>query len=324
VTPSSPAFLVRAVPVYGDAILAPMAGFSDTPYRSICREHGSAMSYSEFVAVESLRGRGVVRARQTLSFAPLERPVVFQMFGVDEAEIVAACQRVEAWGPDIIDINLGCSTPKVAGRGAGAGMLSDPAKIGRVFARLTHALRVPVTAKIRLGPERRTRNHVEVARVLEENGAALVAVHGRTRDQNYGQPADWDAIAEVRQVVKIPVLGNGDVMCAADIDRIKLHTGCDGVLIGRAAIGNPWIFQRRDWERVPLAEKMIVVRRHLAAMVDVYGAVYGVILFRKHLVRYLRGLPDVTTVRNQLLALESADEVLRLLGEYEAWVIRET
>jgi nifR3 family TIM-barrel protein len=315
----SPSFVVRDVPVYGDLILAPMAGFSDVPYRIICREYGSAMSYTEFASVEGVMGQAR-RTRRTLAFSPTERPVVFQIFGADVDLIVQSCRRVQEWGPDIIDINLGCSTPKISGRGAGAGLLCDPTKIGRIFTQLTQAVHVPVTAKIRLGWDNASRNYVQVAHILEDSGASLITVHGRTRAQNYGDPADWDAVAQVKQSVKVPVIGNGDVTCVDDIERIKRHTGCDGVMIGRAAMGNPWIFQRRDWDQISFAEKTAMLRRHLAAMVDFYGEGIGVILFRKHIVRYLRGLDHVTPTRTRLLTCGTAEQVLQALEAFELQV----
>jgi tRNA-dihydrouridine synthase len=159
---------------------------------------------------------------------------------------------------------------------------------------------------------------MQVARILEDNGASLITVHGRTRAQNYAHPADWDAIAEVKQAVKLPVIGNGDVTCVADIERIKQHTGCDGVMVGRAAMGNPWIFQRRDSDQVSFAEKAAMIRRHLAAMTSYYGEKTGVMLFRKHTVRYLRGCPDVTPIRLRMLTCDRAAEVLETLSAYEA------
>jgi len=296
-----------------------MAGFSDVPYRRICREYGSAISYTEFASVEGIIWKSR-RTRMILNLHPSERPVAFQIFGAEEDSIVTSCQRVQDWGPDIIDINLGCSTDKVSGRGAGAGLLRDPAKIGRIFSRLSQTLRVPVTAKIRLGWDNTSRNYLQVARILEDSGAALITVHGRTRAQNYSHSADWDAIAEVKRAVRIPVIGNGDVKCVADIERIQQHTGCDGVMIGRAAMGNPWIFQRRDFDQVPFAEKAAMIRRHLAAMADYYGEETGVMLFRKHMVRYLRGGPDVTPVRLRLLTCDRMANVLQALEDYEAHI----
>lgn len=315
----APTFYVRDLPVYGDLILAPMAGFSDVPFRTICREYGSAISYTEFASVEGILWNSP-RTRRILDYGERERPVTFQIFGADQEALVKSALRVQEWGPDVIDINLGCSTPRISGRGAGAALLRDPSKIGRLFARLSRELRVPVTAKIRLGWDARSRNYLEVARALEENGASLIAVHGRTRDQNYAHPADWDAIAEVKQAVKIPILGNGDVRRVADIERIKRQTGCDGVMIGQGAMGNPWIFQRRDFDQVPFAEKAAMVRRHLAAMVEFYGEEKGVVLFRKHAVRYLRGVRDSAQLRHRLLTRDTVAEVLQALDDFEAHV----
>ena len=314
-----PAFFVRDVPVYGDLILSPMAGYSDMPYRLICREHGSAMSYTEFVPAEAVL-HGNHKTLRMLRFDPGERPVVFQFFGSDEAALEAAARRLEALGADIVDLNMGCSVSNVAGRGAGAGLLRDPIKIGRIFRRLTQAVSIPVTGKIRLGWDDASRNSREVARVLEDNGASLIAVHGRTKAQAYGGQADWDAIAEVKQAVKIPVVGNGDVRAVADIERMQRHTGCDAVMIGRAAIGNPWIFRRRDREQVDLADQVDLVRRHLALMLDFYGRERGLILFRKHVVKYVKGVPGTADLHQRLMACQEADRFVDLIDEWEASV----
>lgn len=312
-----PAFYVRDVPVHGDLILSPMDGFSDMPFRLICREFGSAMSYTEFVAAEAVL-HGNARTLHMLSFDPGERPIVFQFFGGDEDRLEAAARRLEAMGPDIIDLNMGCSVNNVAGRGAGAGLLCDPAKVGRIFQRLTKAVSVPVTAKIRLGWDDRSRNYREIARVLEDSGASLVAVHGRTKMQAYSGVADWDAIAEVKQAVKIPVVANGDVRTAADVERVKRHTGCDAVMIGRAAIGNPWIFQRRDRDQVDTADQTALVRRHLALMLDFYGRERGLILFRKHVVKYVKGVRGAADLHQRMMTCEEADDFVELIAEWEA------
>jgi nifR3 family TIM-barrel protein len=206
--------------------------------------------------------------------------------------------------------------PNVSGRGAGAGLLRDPAKIGRIFNRLSHCLSVPVTGKIRLGWDSQSRNYVEVAKILEDNGASLIAVHGRTKEMKYGGHADWDAIAEVKRAVKIPVIGNGDVKLAEDIDRMKAHTGCDGVMIARATIGNPWIFQRRNRDQVTLHEMVQLQKRHLQLMVDYYGD-YGLVLFRKHAVRYIVGLPGSAELRNQLVTCQSPQRFIELIEDFE-------
>jgi nifR3 family TIM-barrel protein len=211
-------------------------------------------------------------------------------------------------GPDIIDINMGCYVKSISERGAGSGMLRDPDKIAQLFRRLSAVLRLPVTGKIRLGWDDASRNHVENAKRLEDNGASLIAVHGRTKAQGYNGSADWDAIAEVKQAVKIPVIGNGDVKTAADVVRIRAHTGCDGVMIGRAAIGNPWIFAGKDREQVTLEEKIALMRRHLDLNLDFYGPKSGLVLFRKHAARYIRDLPNEADLRAPLLTAETVEE----------------
>jgi nifR3 family TIM-barrel protein len=313
----APAFYVRDVPVYGDLILSPMAGFSDKPFRQICREYGSAMSYTEFVPAEAIMF-GVKKTLRMLEFDPAERPVVFQFFGSDEDKLVEAAKQLESFGPDIVDLNMGCSVKNVSGRGAGAGLLRDPAKIGRIFARLTRAVSVPVTGKIRLGWDDDSRNYREVAHVLDDSGASLIAVHGRTKMQRYQGQADWDAIAEVKQTVNIPVVGNGDVRTVADIERIKRHTGCDAVMIGRAAIGNPWIFQRRDRAEVGFADQAAIVRRHLALMLDFYGRERGLILFRKHVVKYVKYVHGASDLHLRMVTCEEADQFIDLIAEWEA------
>ena len=298
-----------------------MDGYSDLPFRVLCREYGSAMSYTEFVAIEAVI-YSAKKAMRMFDYAPMEKPQMsFQIFGADEDKFIQAAVKLEPLQPGIIDINMGCSVPNVSGRGAGAGLLRDPQKIGRIFNRLSHSLRVPVTGKIRLGWDSQTRNYLDVARTLEDNGAALIAVHGRTKEMKYGGQADWDAIAEVKQAVKIPVIGNGDVKTAQDIDRMKAHTGCDAVMIARAAIGNPWIFQRRNRDQVSLHEMVQLQQRHLKLMVDYYGD-YGLVLFRKHAVRYIVGLPGAAELRQQLMTCQSPTRFVDLICAYEERIQR--
>ena len=319
--PKTPTFMIRDIPVFGDVILSPMAGFSDKPYRLICREYGSAMSYSEFVSVHAIN-HGNDRTFQMLEFDPSESPMTFQIFGSDETIIEEAARRIEQLGPDIIDINMGCSVPKVSGKGAGAGLLKDPPKIGRIFNRLTKALSVPVTGKIRLGWDENSLNYLEVAKILEDNGASLIAVHGRTKSQAYNGVANWDAIAEIKQAVRVPVIGNGDVTRVADIARMKQHTRCDAVMIARAAIGNPWIFQGKDIDQVSLSEKARLIHRHLQLMLEFYGEDRGLVLFRKHVVKYVRGLRHSSAVKARLVVCKTPEEFIDLMNEYEVEMAR--
>lgn len=312
--PQTPDFMIRDLPVYGDLVLSPMDGYSDLPFRTICRELGSAVSYTEFVNVlDVLQGHPELERR--LSYDPQERPVVFQIFDSEPDRILQAALQLQELRPDVIDINLGCSDRRVSSRGAGAGMLRTPLRIARTFRKLSRALEVPVTGKIRLGWDDNCRNYLLVARIIEENGGSLVAVHGRTKQQSYGGRADWDAIAEIRQALSIPVIGNGDVRTPRDIERLKQHTGVPAVMIGRGAIGNPWIFSRRQREDVPPEEARAVLQRHLERSLQFYGPERGLVLFRKHASRYISPYRLPEALRKRLLTRRSAVEFLELIDE---------
>jgi nifR3 family TIM-barrel protein len=309
----TPRFFVRQIPINGDLILAPMDGYSDQPFRSLCRTLGSAMSYTEFInSLDVLHGHP--RLPQKLAFLPRERPFVYQVFDDDPGRLLEAALRLQEREPDIIDVNMGCSVRSVSGRGAGAGLLREPSKVAEIISSLSQALDVPVTAKIRLGWDGGARNYLVVARAIEESGGALVAVHGRTKTQGYSGDADWDAIAEIKQAVSIPVIANGDVRTVADIERIKTRTGCDGVMIGRAALGNPWIFARLDRECVPEDVVRRTMLQHMESMLSFYGEQLGMVLFRKHASRYLspRGLS--IEQRRRLLTADRPAEFLYQLG----------
>lgn len=313
-----PSFFVREIPIYGDAILAPMDGFSDLPFRLICRELGSAMSYTEFTNADGMLQKKLPESvAQRLKFDPSENPMTFQIYHHDPDRLLEAAKRVLELGPHIMDLNMGCYVKDIAERGAGSGMLRFPDRIERYFSRASRELPIPVTGKIRLGWDDQSRNYQTIARVLEDNGASLIAVHARTKAQAYHGNADWDAIAEIKQLVKIPVLGNGDVKTVADIARLKNHTGCDGVMIGRGAIGNPWIFSGRDREEVSFDERIVLLRRHLALNLDFYGQRGGLILFRKHAVKYINGLYGAAQLRVPLLTAESVAEFDDLLGNFQ-------
>jgi tRNA-dihydrouridine synthase B len=312
-----PTFYVRDIPIYGDLILSPMEGFSDLPFRSLCRELGSAMSYTEFINVLDIMSAWQ-RIQMKLSFLPQERPVVFQIFDSEPVRILQAALQLQSLPPerrpDIIDINMGCSDRSVSARGAGAGLLRTPDKVAQIFSMLSRSLEIPVTGKIRLGWNTQTRNYLEIAHIVEDNGGSLVAVHGRTRHQGYTGEADWDAIAEVRQALTIPVVGNGDVCCVADIERMKSHTGCPAVMIGRAAIGNPWIFARLDRDQVNDEQVRHMVQRHLERMMAFYGDERGLVIFRKHASRYLKAWNLPREQRQQLFTTATAVEFVDFLA----------
>jgi nifR3 family TIM-barrel protein len=292
--------------VYGDLILAPMDGYSGWPFRSVCRELGSAMSYTEFVnAIEILNGHPYVHRK--LIFRPEERPVVFQLFDADEDRLLEAARRLQDLGPDAIDINLGCSARHVSARGAGSGLLREPEKVALIFRSLTQALRLPVTAKMRLGWDESSRNYLEIAHIIEDNGGAAIAVHGRTRQQAYRGEADWEAIGELRQAVRVPVIANGDVRTAADIERIKAVTGCPAVMIGRAAVGNPWIFSRLDAGGAGRETLLATMHCHLERSLEFYGPRQGLLRFRKHAQRYLAPYAISKEQHDRLMTAETVE-----------------
>lgn len=317
--PATPVFFIGNIPICGDAILAPMDGYSDWPFRSLCRSLGSAMSYTEFVKSDDIVHL-FRRVRARLTYEESERPVTFQIYGDDPEVMLEAALIAQDLGPDIIDINMGCPAKSVAHRGCGVGLMRTPEKIGQIFAKLTARLSVPVTGKMRLGWDDCI-SYREVAHILEDNGAALIALHGRTKNQGYGGQANWDAIAEVKSLVKIPLIGNGDVKRVEDIRRMKEYTGCDAVMIGRGAIANPWIFSGIDRENVSPEQVRETMREHLEKNVAFYGEDDGERLFRKHAMHYL-GLHSLNReARKNILRKRPPGEYLDILREIEAQMI---
>lgn len=304
-THSSDIWQIGKTNIHGTVILAPMEGISDQPYRTICRRLGSAISYTEFINAMDVLQSHPYRVDQRASFLLSERPVSIQLFDNEVDRIIKAADTIMHLEPDFLDINMGCSAKKVSNRGAGAGLLRTPQKIATIFRELSRRLPIPVTGKIRLGWDGGSKNYLEIANIIEQNGGAAIAVHGRTRKQAYSGNADWDAIAEIKQSSSIPVIANGDVRNQSDIDRILAHTGCDAVMIGRAAVGNPWIFNKMDTDQVPYTAKYQLMKEHLLAMTKFYGADTGVILFRKHAVYYLQHYPMTREEKRHLLSTRS-------------------
>lgn len=280
-----------------------MAGFSDSPYRLLCRRAGAAFSWTEFVSADGLR-RKDARAIELFRFEEAERPIAFQIFGANPASLLRAALIAESLGPDWIDVNMGCSVKAVAGRGAGAGMLRDPRRTGRIFGMIQKRLSVPLTAKIRLGWDRSTRNYADMARILEDNGAALITVHGRTREQAYSGEADWDAIGAAAAAVSIPTLGNGDLASVTEAECKIAGWGLAGAVIGRAAIGDPWLFGGVSGRNQNTREILETIRAHLESMLSFYPG-RGLTLFRKHLARYLSLQPALARLKPRLLTVES-------------------
>jgi nifR3 family TIM-barrel protein len=307
-------FHVSGIPIYGESILAPMDGVSDWPFRSMCRRVGSALSYTEFVRAEDvLEGKASVFKK--LTYDESERPVAFQIYGNDPDQIVEASLHIQELRPDTIDLNMGCPEKKVANRGAGVGMMRTPLKIARTIRKLVKALDIPVTGKMRIGWED-CKTYKLVARIVQEEGGSLIAIHGRTKEQGYRGCADWDAIAEVKAAVKIPVVGNGDVRTVEDVVRMQAHTGCDAVMIGRGAMSNPWIFSGRDRDEVPVEEVREFMREHLQRNIEFYGEEDGQRLFRKYVAQYLMLKRHLTREeRREVLSKQPPEKFLAVLDE---------
>ncbi len=312
---SQPVFWIDKLPVYGDLILAPMDGVSDLPFRQLVHELGSALSYTEFItAVDVLYGHP--HLEQRLAFAEDERPVVYQLMDNDPDRLLKSALILRKRNPDVIDINMGCPARSVVGRGAGAALLREPKKIAEIFKKLSSALDIPVTGKIRLGWDEDSLNYLDVAHAIEDNGGKMLAVHGRSRHGAYTGKANWDAIAKIKMGLSIPVLGNGDVQTVADIDQMKAHTRCDAVMIGRAAIDNPWIFRRMERDNVPADVIYETIVRHLGHMAQFYGPERGLVLFRKFAKRYLESFGVGPEQMRYILTRTQVDEFMACLDPF--------
>lgn len=291
-----------------------MDGYSDWPFRSLCRDLGSAISYTEFVKAEDVLQRPDYLSDK-LRFTEGERPLAIQLYGDDARTMQEAALRLQDFGPDFIDINMGCPAKTIAKRGAGAGLMRTPVKVARIVRALSATLEIPITVKIRLGWDDDCLTYPLIARIAEAEGAAAIAIHGRTKVQGYGGQANWDAIAEVVQTVNIPVIGNGDIQTAADITGMKTHTGCAAVMIGRAAINNPWIFARLDRGQISPERVRHTLLDHLQRSLEFYGSERGLVLFRKYAARYLSPYRLPQRIRKKLLTRARADEFVALLDE---------
>lgn len=307
-----PMFSIEHIEIRGDVNLSPMAGVSDSPYRRLARAMGAGFSFSEFVSADLLRARDP-RALAMFRFVSAERPVIFQIFGNDVETVREAALVALELQPDVIDLNMGCSAKHISHKGCGAGLLREPAKAGRMIAELRRVLPIPVTAKIRLGWDERSRNYLETARILEDNGAAMISVHGRTKAQAYQGRADWDAIGEIKARAGVPVLGNGDVTSHAEARARQRETGVDGVLVGRAALGNPWLFGGSHRDAVAPAEILDVLLAHFDDMLAYYEMPHGLHMFRKHARAYLQPFALDAAERRALLTTESPAQFRALI-----------
>uniref|UniRef100_UPI00405625E9 tRNA dihydrouridine synthase DusB n=1 Tax=Acetatifactor sp. TaxID=1872090 RepID=UPI00405625E9 len=298
-------------------ILAPMAGVSDLPFRLLCREQGAGLVCMEMVSAKAI----YYNNRNTdslMEIHPEEMPVSLQLFGSDPVIISEMAKRIEERPFALLDINMGCPVPKVVNNGEGSALMKNPKLVEEILSSLVKAIDKPVTVKIRKGFDDSNVNAVEIAKIAENCGVAAVAVHGRTREQYYSGQADWDVIAEVKNAVKIPVIGNGDVDSAQKAKALLAHTGCDGVMIGRAAQGNPWIFRGVTQyletgeivERPDNQEKKAIILKHAALQLQYKGEYTGVREMRKHLAWYTVGMPHSARFRQMINTMETMDELL--------------
>ncbi|MEW6220446.1 MAG: tRNA dihydrouridine synthase DusB [Thermodesulfobacteriota bacterium] len=311
--PLPPGLAIGPVRLASPLMLAPLAGYSDLPFRRLCREHGAGLVVSEMISCHGLV-RGQRNTMRLLATHPDERPVAFQLFGSDPAVMGAAAAVLSDQPIDLIDINMGCPVRKVVRKGAGAALLKDPALAARIVTAVRVQARWPVTVKIRTGWQKGD-EVVALARRLADAGAQAVTVHGRTWAQGFGGQADWQAIARVKAALAVPVIGNGDVRTPEDARRMLEETGCDGVMIGRAALGNPWLF---GWQPLPagLGLRLAVLARHLDLMA-IHGEGSGVLhQARSHAGRYLTGLRDASRLRQEIQAAPSLESLRQLLDRW--------
>ena len=305
-------------------LLAPMEDVSDPPFRAVCKDNGADLMYTEFISSEGLI-RDAIKSLKKLEFFEYERPIGIQIFGGDEEAMRMATQIVDATNPDLVDINFGCPVKKVVCKGAGAGVLKDVPLMVRLTEAVVKSTHLPVTVKTRLGWDDNTKNILEVAERLQDVGIQALSIHGRTRTQMYKGEADWSLIAKVKenQRIHIPIFGNGDIDSPQKALEYKNRFGVDGIMIGRAAIGYPWIFNeikhfmKTGEELAPptIAERVKVCRKHLNFSLKWKGDVLGLLEMRRHYSQYFKGLPNFKEYRMQLVTLNNFDEVDAVLEE---------
>ena len=276
-----------------------MDGLTDHPFREIVKRFKPGIIFSEFInAYDYITGHPFLH--QQIIFSEEQRPFAYQIFDNSPERILKTAIYLSQKNPDFIDINMGCSAKTVANRGAGAGLLREPEKIKQIFNLLKQHLSIPITAKIRLGWDDLTLNYLSISKLLEDLGCSMITVHGRTKKQGYQGKSNWEAIAEVKANVNIPVVANGDVNSIADFQKILEITNCDGVMIGRSALRNPWIFSGLDQDEVSISQKLKLISDHLDLMLQFYGIETGLILFRKYIKFYLDITPLDRSIRTEI------------------------
>ncbi len=305
-------------------LLAPMEDVSDPPFRALCKDNGADLMYSEFISSEGLI-RDAMKSRKKLDFTEEERPFGIQIFGGDEEAMSMSARICETVNPDLVDINFGCPVKKVVSKGAGAGVLKDIDLMVKLTAAVIKGTSLPVTVKTRLGWDEQTKNIEEVAERLQDIGVKALSIHGRTRSQLYKGEADWTLIGKVKNNprISIPIFGNGDIDSPQKALEYKNRYGVDGIMIGRAAIGYPWIFREikhfiQTQAILPpptLEERIAVCRKHLEKSVAWKGPVVGINEMRRHYTNYLKGLPGIKEYRLKLVTLTSPDAINEVLDE---------
>lgn len=306
------------VTLKNQVILAPMAGVTDLPFRYLCTQQGAGMLGMEMISAKAIYYRNK-NTESLLEIHPEEGPTALQLFGSDPKIMAEMAKQIEERPFSILDINMGCPVPKVVNNGEGSALMKDPLLAGKIIESIVRAIHKPVTVKIRKGFDAGSCNAPELAKIAQESGAAAVTVHGRTREEYYSGRADWDSIRKVRQAVSIPVIGNGDIIDGPSAKRMLEETGCDGIMIGRAARGNPWIF--RDvlaylehgitLPRPDAGQRKEMILCHAQLMLQYKGEYTGIREMRKHMSWYTAGHPHSARLRQQINGMESMEELIR-------------
>lgn len=317
------------VEIENQLVLAPMAGISNTSYRKIIKKMGAGLIYAEMVSTNAIT-YGNEKTYSLLKMDESERPIVQQIFGSDIKTFVTAAKLIEkTMHPDIIDINMGCPVPKVAVRAqAGSALLKNPEKIGEIVASVVESVSVPITVKIRSGWDEKSINAVEVAKICEKNGASAIAIHARTRSEGYSGKANWDIIKEVKENVNIPVIGNGDITSPKLAKKMLDETGCDAVMIGRGALGNPWIFKScleylksgKIIAEPSNIEKIEMIKEHYNLLKEDKNEHIALLEIRTHALYYLKGMPESKIYKERICKTKNKEELFNILKEYEEYL----